>query len=63
MATAVTELLHRLNGQHYKGEMKDQVPHGEGECTLTDGTVYKGQFYEGLSVTNNLAVILHYHCH
>lgn len=31
----------------YKGEMEDDVPHGQGKMTFSDGSVYKGEFKNG----------------
>ena len=35
------------DGSQYKGDMMLMRPHGRGECTYTDGTVYQGDFEYG----------------
>lgn len=47
-ASSLAAMLPRLGLQHYKGETRDQQPHGQGEYLLVDGTIYSGQFHEGL---------------
>ena len=34
-------------GVRYKGEFKDNIPHGRGKMYLPDGEYYKGEFNEG----------------
>ncbi|MCI5120706.1 MAG: hypothetical protein D3908_05855, partial [Candidatus Electrothrix sp. AUS4] len=35
------------NGKKYKGEFKNDLPHGRGQLTSADGTVYEGMFKSG----------------
>ncbi|MBA2728001.1 MAG: hypothetical protein H0U49_07500 [Parachlamydiaceae bacterium] len=35
-------------GDVYKGEFKNNLPHGEGECTSVDGRTFKGIFENGV---------------
>jgi hypothetical protein len=42
------DLLRRMNGHYFKGQKQDLQPHGQGEYTFSNGTVYTGSFVEGL---------------
>jgi hypothetical protein len=42
------DLLRRLNGHHHKGQKVDLQPNGPGEFTFRSGTIYTGNFVEGM---------------
>jgi len=46
--STLATMVPRLAMTHHKGEVKDGRPHGQGDYLLVDGSVYSGQFYEGL---------------
>ncbi|MCI5119295.1 MAG: hypothetical protein D3913_15425, partial [Candidatus Electrothrix sp. LOE1_4_5] len=35
------------SGKRYKGDFKNDLPHGYGKLTSADGTVYEGMFRSG----------------